>query len=272
MVADTLLVLTEPEAALADPTFDLGGVRTRVAADENLALPRAERIQTLGNLACGIAHDLGNVLTPILLGIEALKAELVSDQARQIVTMVEANARLVSDLADQVLAFARGIEGKRAPINLIHLLRQIERTMRQTFCPSIEIRTCTDRRLWPVEGDATQLYQVLLNLTVNARDAMPAGGTLTLSARNVELPSGANGNPQRFVSMTVADTGCGIPEQLLDKVFEPFFTTKGCDRGAGVGLSTVATIVKGHGGRIDLSSGLGRGTEATVYLPANATE
>ena len=271
MVTDTLLVSIEPEVA-GDSTFDMGSVLARAAVSENRGLPRAERIQTLGNLACGIAHDLGNVLTPILLGIEALKAELVSDQARQIVTMVEANARLVSDLADQVLAFARGIEGKRAPINLIHLLRQIERTARQTFCPSIEIRTSIDRHLWPVEGDATQLYQVLLNLTVNARDAMPTGGSMILSARNIELRSGANGSPQRFVSITVADTGCGIPEQLLDKVFEPFFTTKGCDRGTGVGLFTVATIVKAHGGRIDLLSGSGKGTEATVYLPARKAE
>jgi signal transduction histidine kinase len=272
MMADTALALTESSLGREELALINGDNYARETAEQGRGQPRAERIQTLGNLACGIAHDLSNVLTPILLGVEALKGELVSDQARQIVTMVEANARLVSDLADQVLAFARGIEGQRAPINLIHLLRHTERTARQTFCPSIEIRTCFDRRLRPVEGDATQLHQVMLNLVVNARDAMPEGGTLTLSARNAELPSGTSGELRAFIAITVADTGCGIPEALLDKVFEPFFTTKGCDRGTGLGLSTVATVVKAHGGRVVLTSTEEIGTKVIVYFPAVVTE
>jgi signal transduction histidine kinase len=234
---------------------------------------RAERLQTLGSLACGIAHDLDNVLTPVLLGIETLKLLPNSRRAAQVLAMVEANARQVAELADQVLAFARGIGGQRAAVNVGHLVQDVGRTARETFGGAIETRIHLDRGLWSTNADATQIHQVLLNLAINARDAMAGGGTLTLSAGNVVVgenfsirPEGASAG--NYIEIRVADTGHGIPSALLGKIFEPFFTTKGLGKGTGLGLSSVASIVKAHGGFITIRSAPGDGTVLAVYLPA----
>src|SRR5271165_4428461 len=233
---------------------------------------RAERLQTLGSLACGIAHDLNNVLTPILLGIETLKLAPECKRAAQVLAMIEANARQVADLADQVLAFARGIEGRRTAVCMAHLIQSVARTARETFDSAIETRTQLPRGLWGINADATQIHQVLLNLAVNARDAMISGGTLLLSANNVVIgrnfTGGNSATPGDYVVIRIADTGHGIPSGLLGKIFEPFFTTKGFGKGTGLGLSTVASIVKAHGGFITVRSALGEGTELAVYLPA----
>jgi two-component system, cell cycle sensor histidine kinase and response regulator CckA len=238
---------------------------------------RAERLQTLGSLACGIAHDLNNVLTPILLGIETLKLAPDRRRTAKILAMVEANARQVAELADQVLAFAKGIEGKRAAVNVTHLMQDAARTARETFGAAIETRTRLHPNLWWVNADPTQIHQILLNLAVNARDAMAEGGMLTLSACNVavcgELAAlDGTVTPGDYVEIKVADTGRGIPPALLEAIFEPFFTTKGVGRGVGIGLSTVAGIVGAHGGFVTISSVVGEGTEFAVYLPALACE
>ena len=233
---------------------------------------RAERLQTLGSLACGIAHDLNNVLTPILLGIETLKLAPECKRAAQVLAMIEANARQVADLADQVLAFARGIEGRRTAVCMAHLIQSVARTARETFDSAIETRTQLPRGLWGINADATQIHQVLLNLAVNARDAMISGGTLSLSANNVVIgrnfAAGNSATPGDYVVIRIADTGHGIPSGLLGKIFEPFFTTKGFGKGTGLGLSTVASIVKAHGGFITIRSALGDGTTIAVFLPA----
>jgi signal transduction histidine kinase len=237
---------------------------------------KADRLQTLGSLACGIAHDLNNVLTPILLGIETLKLAPNRQRAAQILAMVEANARQVADLADQVLAFAKGIDGKRAAVDVTHLMQDAARTARETFGASIETRTRLHRNLWWVDADATQIHQILLNLAVNARDAMAEGGMLTISAGNVAVceltDRDGTVTPGDYVEIKVADTGPGIPSALLGAIFEPFFTTKGVGRGMGIGLSTVAGIVRAHGGFVTIRSQVGEGTEFAVYLPALAPE
>jgi signal transduction histidine kinase len=252
------------------PAID-GIAVTPVSEVQPLAL-RAERLQTLGSLACGIAHDLNNVLTPILLGVETLKLAPDSKRATQVLAMIEANARQVSDLADQVLAFARGIEGRRAAVSIAHLIQDVARTARETFDSAIETRLHLRRGLWLINADATQIHQVLLNLAVNARDAMAGGGTLTLSASNVaiggDLTAGNAATPGDYVEVRISDTGHGIPPALLGKIFEPFFTTKGVGKGTGLGLSTVAGIVRAHGGFITIRSALGEGAELAVYLPA----
>ena len=186
--------------------------------------------------------------------------------------MIEANARQVADLADQVLAFARGIEGRRTAVCMAHLIQDVARTARETFDSAIETRTQLPRGLWEINADATQIHQILLNLAVNARDAMIGGGLLTLSANNVsiggDLTAGDAAVPGDYVEIRIADTGHGIPPRMLGKIFEPFFTTKGFGKGTGLGLSTVASIVKAHGGFITIRSALGKGTELAVYLPA----
>jgi len=233
----------------------------------------AKRMETLGSLACGIVHDLNNVLTPILLGIETLKPELESQQGRRVLAMMESNARKIADLADQVLAFARGIEGRRASVNLAHLIHDVERTARETFTSAIETQTAVTSGLWPISADPTQIHQVLLNLAVNARDAMANGGRLSLSAQNIMVsrdPAGTQSGaiPKPYVAVTVTDTGCGIPPAIMHKIFEPFFTTKASSKGTGLGLATVASIVRAHDGLLEVESREGRGTQIRVCLPA----
>ena len=244
----------------------------RPGSDVQPVALRAERLQTLGSLACGIAHDLNNVLTPILLGIETLKLAPQSRRTAHVLAMIEANARQVADLADQVLAFARGIETRRTAVCMAYLIQDVARTARETFDGAIETCIHLPRGLWEINADATQIHQMLLNLAVNARDAMIGGGTLTLSANNVsiggDLTTGDAAIPGNYVEIRIADTGHGIPPGMLGKIFEPFFTTKGFGKGTGLGLSTVASIVMAHGGFITIRSALGEGTELAVYLPA----
>jgi signal transduction histidine kinase len=238
---------------------------------------RAERLQTLGALALGIAHDLNNVLTPVLLGIETLKLAPNRRRTAQILAMVDANARQVAELADQVLAFAKGISGKRAAVNVKHLMQDAARTARETFGASIEIRTQLQRDLWWANADATQIHQIVLNLAANARDAMAEGGMLTMSASNVAVRGELSDldrtvAPGDYVEIKVADTGHGIPPVLREAIFQPFFTTKAVGKGTGIGLSTVAGIVRAHGGFVTIRSVVGEGTEFAVYLPALAPE
>ncbi len=189
--------------------------------------------------------------------------------------MLQSCAQRGADLVRQVLTFARGIDGQRVAVNLSHLTQDIKKIVRETFPKNIEFVLETGRDLWPVVGDPTQLHQVLMNFCVNARDAMPDGGKLTLSVENVvldEVYAGMNPdcNPGAYVMVKVADTGTGIPPEIRDKIFEPFFTTKELGRGTGLGLSTVAAIVKSHGGFINLYSEPGKGTKFKVYFPTEA--
>ena len=234
---------------------------------------RAQRLESIGALASGIAHDLNNVLAPIIIGAPLLR-EMVKDQTgRHLLTTMETSAKRGADIVKQVLTFARGIEGERVPQQPRHLIREMERIAEETFPKSIRIESDVAGDLWPVLGDSTQLHQALLNLCVNARDAMPGGGVLTLSAANVVLAKEAaekipGAQPGSYVCLRVSDTGMGIPPEVEAKMFEPFFTTKGVGKGTGLGLSTVLGILRSHGGFIRVASEVGQGTTFELYLLA----
>jgi PAS domain S-box-containing protein len=235
---------------------------------------RAQRIESIGTLAGGVAHDLNNVLTPIMLAVETLLAHDVDERTHELLTMIESNARRGAEMANQVLTFARGAEGGRTILDPRRLVREVERIVRGTFPPSIQLQTKLARGLSQVLGNATQLHQVLLNLCVNSRDAMPHGGVITITASNAIVDERyARMNPDltpgNYVVIAVADTGTGIPADVLERVFEPFFTTKEIGKGTGLGLATAMGIVKGHGGFIEVTSEVGRGTTFRVHLPAS---
>jgi two-component system, cell cycle sensor histidine kinase and response regulator CckA len=237
---------------------------------------RAQRMESLGTLASGIAHDLNNILTPILAVAQLLPKKLtkLDDRARNMLKILEENAKRGSELVKQILAFARGVEGKHIDLQVGHLLWEVIRVAKHTFPKSIEIEaTIPTRDLHTVSADATQLQQVFMNLIVNARDAMPNGGKLTLYADNCHLDKTyarlhLDARVGNYIVVTVADTGMGIAPELQDRIFEPFFTTKEQGKGTGLGLSTVLGIVKSHGGFINVYSEVGKGTEFKVYLPS----
>ena len=235
---------------------------------------RAQRMESIGTLASGIAHDLNNALTPILGAVQLLAHKLPDEQSQRLLTILEKNTKRSAAFVKQVLSFARGVEGERTTLQVGYLILEIEQIAKQTFSRAIEIFADIPLLdLWTISGDATQLHQVLMNLCVNARDAMPRGGTLEISAKNIWIDENfarlnieAKVGP--YVVITVSDTGTGIPKEIIDRIYEPFFTTKKIGKGTGLGLSTVIGIVKSHGGFINLVSELGIGTEFKVYLPA----
>lgn len=235
---------------------------------------RAQRMESIGTLAGGIAHDLNNVLAPILMSVQLLQDELKDEQGRALLEVLETSCQHGADLVRQVLSFARGVKGQRILVNPRHLVRDIQKIIADTFPKNVEFTFRPDRTLWMVTGDSTQLHQVFMNLCVNARDAMPNGGKLVITMRNAavdEVYAGMNpeAKPGSYVVVEVADTGSGIPRALRDRIFEPFFTTKEMGRGTGLGLSTTMAIVKSHGGFINVVSEVGRGTTFEVFLPAN---
>ena len=234
---------------------------------------RAQRVESIGTLASGVAHDLNNILAPILMGAAVLRRTEMPKADEMILSTIETCAQRGADIVKQVLTFARGAEGARLLLQPAHLINDMARIAEGTFPKSITVRTDYLQSLWPIEGDPTQLHQVLLNLSVNARDAMPAGGALTISAVNfpvdehyASMTPGAKPGPH--VLFEVRDTGMGIARQIIDQIFDPFFTTKELGRGTGLGLSTVIGIVKSHGGFMSVESEIGRGTIFKVYLPA----
>jgi two-component system cell cycle sensor histidine kinase/response regulator CckA len=235
---------------------------------------RAQRFETIGALAGGIAHDLGNMLTPILIGTEALANDTSGNVSRKMLQTMHTSARHGLDMIKQILAFARGVGGEPTVLNIRTLLDEMQELARQTFPRSIRTEVHSNPQLFPILGNPTQLRQVLLNLCVNARDAMPAGGSLKLSADNATLenkvtPLQAEPVSGSYIAIAVSDTGHGIEPHVLQKIFEPFFTTKEPGKGTGLGLSTVQGIVKSHGGFLDIASEVGKGTIFTVFLAAH---
>jgi PAS domain S-box-containing protein len=234
---------------------------------------RAQRLESIGTLASGVAHDLNNILAPILMGAAVLRRTELPAADEMILSTIETCAQRGADIVKQVLAFARGAEGARLLLQPAHLINDMAKVAEGTFPKTITVRTNCLQPLWPIEGDPTQLHQILLNLAVNARDAMPAGGRLTISAANfpvdehyASMTPGAKAGP--YVLFEVRDTGTGIPREIIDQIFDPFFTTKELGHGTGLGLSTTIGIVKSHGGFVAVESELGRGTTFKIYLPA----
>ncbi|MGC3991423.1 MAG: ATP-binding protein [Chthoniobacteraceae bacterium] len=234
---------------------------------------RSQRLESIGMLAGGIAHDLNNILSPLLMCVEVLRQKLTDEESHEMIEALETSARRGSDMVRQILSFSRGMEGKRVLIQPPHLFREINRFLRETFPKSIEYRTIVGENAPALVADATQIQQVLLNLCVNARDAMENGGTLTLQARDFHLtPETALVAPKlvpgHYAVLEVTDTGAGMTKDVLAKIFDPFFTTKEIGKGTGLGLSTCNAIVKNHGGQIVVESEPGRGTTFRVFLPA----
>jgi PAS domain S-box-containing protein len=241
---------------------------------------RAQRMESLGTLAGGIAHDLNNILTPILAAAQLLPLTLpnLDERNQHIVQMLVNSSRRGSDLIKQILSFARGMDGQRAVLQVGHLLAEVVNIARQTFPKNIDIeRDFSTRDLWAISADATQLHQVFLNLCVNARDAMPNGGTLGIAAENLQADEhyarmNLEAHIGPYVVITVSDTGSGMPPDVIERIFDPFFTMKEEGKGTGLGLSTALGIIKSHGGFINVYSELGNGSRFKIYLPATESE
>ncbi len=267
---------------------------------------RTQRMNTIGTLAGGMAHDLNNALSPVLLGAQLLRRKATSEDDKKLLSLIETSANRGADMVRQVLLFARGRGGEFERLELGPLVKDLEKMCRETFPKNISVETFVPRDLWPVQGNLTQLHQVLLNLCVNARDAMPDGGKISFVADNVELkadelaqlragfgapstrsartvegderaervlgapPADPDPRPQtpdaKFISLLVSDTGTGMTPEVKAKIFEPFFTTKGEGKGTGIGLATVVRILQAHGGFLRVESEPGHGTSFEVFL------
>ncbi len=236
---------------------------------------RAQRMESLGTLAGGIAHDLNNVLTPILMSLGMLRLRLSQQRDLELLTTLENSANRGADMVKQIISFARGVEGRSLLLRPLDVVQEIERLIVETFPKSIAFSVTCAPDIANLAGDPTQLHQVLLNLCLNARDAMPDGGRLDISVRNVlidepfmVLNPEARSGPH--VLFEVRDTGTGIPDELRERIFDPFFTTKEVGKGTGLGLSTTLGIVRSHGGFTDLSSQKGKGTVFRIYVPSTS--
>jgi PAS domain S-box-containing protein len=236
-------------------------------------LLRAQRIEAIGALASGIAHDLNNILSPVLITASLLRETIQDPEARRMLTTIEGSAHRGADIIKQLLVFARGSPATHEPLAVGPILRDTQKIVQQTFPRDIRLAIGSAEDLWSLLGDGTQLHQVLMNLCVNARDAMPDGGRLTIMVKNVHIddaftsmtPGAQSG---AYVCISVSDTGTGIPPEIRDYIFDPFFTTKQIGKGTGLGLATVQAIVRSHDGFIRVESQLGRGTTFELYFPA----
>ncbi|MBS1796800.1 MAG: response regulator [Acidobacteria bacterium] len=236
-------------------------------------LLRAQRMESIGTLAGGIAHDFNNILAPVLMATEMLQLNDFDKETKRWLGIIRENAERGADLVKQVLTFARGMEGERVVVQVKHIIKDLVKILKQTLPKSISVKHELETDLWIIQADPTQIHQVLMNLCINARDAMPLGGTLTLKAENVSLDENyarlhLDAVAGEYVLLSVSDTGAGIPAEIQDRIFDPFFTTKEVGKGTGLGLATAITIVKSHGGFINVYSDPGRGTKFSVYIPA----
>ncbi len=236
---------------------------------------RTQRMESLGTLATGIAHDLNNILTPLLVSVQLLKEKIKDVEGHKLLERSEIYVQRGASLIKQVLSFGRGVEGEKISVEPARISREIEQIVRETFPKLVEFKLHCPADLWRIIGDPTQIHQVLLNLCLNARDAMPNGGRLNVDMQNVMLDEAITStNPDieegAYVCISVTDTGVGIPAGIQDKIFEPFFTTKDAGKGTGMGLSTSLGIIKGHGGFINCYSEEGKGSTFKIYLPADA--
>ncbi len=234
---------------------------------------RAQRLESIGTLAGGLAHDLNNVLAPITMSIELLRKSVSDERGLEILDTIDGSSRRGADMISQILSFTRGAEGRRVPVSGREIVDSLSGIIRDTFPKSVRIETTVAPDLWQVLGDSTQINQILLNLCVNARDAMPEGGALFVSATNENVggryaAANLDANTGPHVRIEVEDTGSGIHPDIIDRIYDPFFTTKDVGKGTGLGLSTTLAIVKSHGGFIRSYSEPGKGTRISVHLPA----
>ena len=236
-------------------------------------LLRAQRMESIGTLAGGIAHDFNNILSPILMATDMLQLGDLDKETRRWISIIRENAERGADLVKQVLTFARGMEGERISVQLKHIIKDLVKILKQTLPKSITVKSDIETDLHVISADPTQINQVLMNMCINARDAMPMGGTLSVAAKNISLDENYakmhfDAAPGDYILVTVSDTGAGIPADIQDRIFDPFFTTKEIGKGTGLGLATALTIVRSHGGFINVYSEPGKGTKFSVYFPA----
>lgn len=244
-------------------------------AEEHLL--RAQRMESIGTLAGGIAHDLNNILSPILMGVDMIESNGADPNSAKWLTMVRENAERGAELVKQVLTFARGLEGERISVQVRHVVKDLVNVLKETLPKSITLKYDLATDLPAISADPTQIHQVLMNICLNARDAMPTGGIMRIGIQTTHIddnyvrlnPDAEAGN---YVLITIEDTGFGMTEETKSRIFDPFFTTKEIGRGTGLGLSTATTIVNSHGGFINVYSELGKGTKFSIYLPTIETQ
>jgi signal transduction histidine kinase len=234
---------------------------------------RSQRMEGIGTLATGMAHDLNNILAPILMSAGTLRWDLSTEDRELAITRIEMSVKRGAEIIQQVLTFGRGVTGERVAIDPVALVEEMTQIISQTFPKDITIGMQAGEDVWSIIGDKTQIHQVLLNLTINARDAMPNGGKMLLVAKNIIVDEHypvlhAPARPGPYVMLSVADTGCGIPKANLERIFDPFFTTKEFGKGTGLGLSTALGIVKSHQGLVAVESETEVGTTFRVLFPA----
>ena len=240
-------------------------------AEEHLL--RAQRMESIGTLAGGIAHDLNNILSPIVMSVEMLQMKETDAETRRWLSLIRENAERGADMIKQVLTFARGLEGERIPVQIRHIVKDLISVLQETLPKSISIKYDLGSSPWLISADPTQIHQVLMNVCLNARDAMPAGGLLRIGVENVRIDENyarlnLDAEPGNYVQLTVEDTGSGMSADTIKRIFDPFFTSKALGHGTGLGLSTALTIVKSHGGFINVYSEIGRGSRFSINLPA----
>ncbi len=251
-------------------------INTDITSRQQLEIQvlRMQRMESIGSLASGFAHDLNNALAPILMALHTLQQRFTDQNSQHWLSLIRKSAERSRDLVDQVLTFARGASGERLPLDLDELLLDLAGILKETLPKNVKMDASIPDNLWPLTGDKTQVHQVLMNLCINARDAMPTGGVLTVKAENVQLKQEdvwtyEGVKPGPFVRVTVTDTGTGMSPEVIDRIFEPFYTTKEPGKGSGLGLSTASGIVRGHGGYIEVKSEIGKGSRFIVCLPAD---
>ncbi|NWC80965.1 response regulator [Pseudomonas putida] len=279
---DTLLyvvardITSEREAAmgLADANDRL---REQITERERIeaALQQMQRLEAVGQLTAGVAHDFNNLLTVILTGSSFLERDLDKgdlEKARKRLTHIREAGERGAKLTSQLLAFSRRQRLEPVPLNLNRTLGGLEELLRRTLGGSISVRLDLDHSLWQALTDPTQTEMIILNLAINARDAMPDGGQLTLATRNTRIKARPqrpeDPEPGEYVMLSIRDTGCGMSEEVVAKVFEPFFTTKDIGKGSGLGLAQVFGFAKQSGGGVRIDTAPGHGTQVAVYLPA----
>lgn len=237
---------------------------------------RAQRMESIGTLAGGIAHDLNNILSPVMLGVDMLRLRDPDTETARWLDIIKENAERGADLVKQVLTFARGMAGDRVTVQLKHIIKDFVGTLKETLPRTIDVKFDIEPELGTISADPTQMHQVLMNICINARDAMPTGGTLKIVAKNVSIDENfarmnIDAKPGDFVLLSISDTGTGMTREVVSRIFDPFFTTKEIGKGTGLGLSTTLTIVKSHGGFLDVYSEPDRGSQFSVYLPSANT-
>lgn len=238
---------------------------------------RSQRVSTIGALSGGIAHDLGNALAPLVMGVSTLREEPLSLDGKAMLALMEKSVIRAAEMVRQILSFSRGVGGRLDIIEVKDAVEDMVKLAKRTFPRNIDIQSQISEDLPRIKANATQVHQVLLNLCINARDAMLNGGTLLIEAERADLkmedlPKGRDFKAGTYALLKISDTGHGIPAELVEKIFEPFFTTKEPGKGTGLGLSTVQGIVKTHGGFLDVTNKTGQGACFKVYLPGVAQD